>query len=139
MNAKSTMPDVQCAEKTRSTQLSQRIRFARILGTCRFGVLVDVEQLFRCFKMTTVFNTWSVPLSLKPDGCLALQEAETEQTERSGGAEHPESSSEDDMRALWREMQALTGSVKRILQILFLFRCSPTEILRCRKRRTALD
>ena len=78
--------------------------------------------------------------SFKPDGCLALQEAETEQTERSGGTEQdPESSSEDDMRALWREMQALTGSVKRILQILFLFRCSPTEILRCRKRRTALD
>ncbi len=77
--------------------------------------------------------------SFKPDGCLALQEAEAEQTERSGGAEHPESSSGDDMRALWREMQALTGSVKRILQILFLFPCSPTEILRCRKRRTALD
>lgn len=68
---------------------------------------------------------------------LALQATQTEQTRAQ--TEQNESSSDDEMAVLWREMQALTRSVKRILQILFLFRCSSTEILRCRKRRTALD
>lgn len=139
MNATSTMPDVQCAGKTRSTQLFQHIRFARTLGNCSFGVLVDVEQLFCCFRMTASFNTCkSVPLSLMLPIWRSKQLRLSKQSWMPRRSFH-ESSSDDEMAVLWREMQALTRSVKRILQILFLFRCSSTEIFRCRKRRTALD